>query len=213
MRSPGRDRLCCKVGLPLLFRKLQTSPVFAGPLPPCQSLSASGFELWGPVARCLFNISNRRVTAGLSLDHSVPCYRVLLAGMHCFLPGILQLRGLGCSFLKSNSLGTLSFGVPGHGIWFSISPHMAQLSLVMSTLDSPRCPCPWLCLPFYLQEAFSSTIARTSHFLSFFPFSLPGDLNFSHFHWDVHLAVSGFLSRYSLLDLISWNAPAIYIFP
>lgn len=45
---------------------------------------------------------------------------------------------------------------------------MAQLYLVMSTLNSPRSPYLWLCSPFYLQWIFSSTIFRESHVLSFF---------------------------------------------
>lgn len=94
--------------------------------------------------------------------------------------------GLGCPSSRGSSLYNLATWVtwsflsvvlhpPGLLDWLSPlcppSPHGAQLSFVMFTLNSPSCP--WPCSPFSLPETFSSTISRGTMssflFISFLP--------------------------------------------
>ena len=82
-------------------------------------------------------------------------------GSSLYYPDILAICPF-CTFILSwlLQLVPLSLKLP-------LPSYMAQFSLVMSTLDSPRCPCLWLCSLKYLQQTFSSTKPKSSHVLSF----------------------------------------------
>lgn len=124
-----------------------------------------GLNPWDKWLRRLFYISKQTQASRFSVHPSVStCYRALLADIPSPYPKFLQSRDwvalpptplpyIIYLFLVTPSLLGL-LAAPSSPLSPAPSPHMAQRSLVMATLYSPRCPCLCLALPHSYNKRF-----------------------------------------------------------
>lgn len=137
--------------------------------------------------RCQLNISKQRFPGSPSIPLVLPCYRALLTGMPHPLPWILQPIPLGCLPPAAFPYIIQPFWLLSLFLYLWSSPAAAPLSLpfsplslpfppllqwlrVMSTLDSPRCPC---LLPYVNNKPSPPSCLGAGMFFPFFLFSEP----------------------------------------